>query len=83
MKIAESSHNAQKIIAFKKFYADLKDIISHEKCRTCSCFYGDVLNNVYEKIKKFQEIESDQNLVQIGNDFDRWIKEAELLKAHG
>jgi hypothetical protein len=78
-----SSTNAQKIMAFKKIHADFQDIMKHEKCRTCSCFYGDVLNSIYDKIKKFRGIESDHNLVEIENDFERWLKEADPLKAHG
>lgn len=79
----ESSRHAQISVAFKKIHADFKDILKHEKCRTCSCFYGDVLNSIYDKIKRFREIESDHKLVEIENDFERWIKEADLLKAHG
>ena len=81
--MAAYSLNAQKIMAFKKIHADFQDIMKHEKCRTCSCFYGDVLNSIYDKIKKFREIESDHNLVEIGNDFECWLKEADPLKAHG
>jgi hypothetical protein len=77
------SRNAQRIAAFKKIHADFTDIMKHEKCRTCSCFYGDVLNGVYEKIKKFQQVESDHNLHEIKNDFEHWLRDADLLKAHG
>ena len=83
MKFSQHSRRIQKIIAFEKIQADFKDILKHEKCRTCSCFYGDVLNSVYEKIKKFQEIEPDHRLVAIKDDFERWLKEADLLKGHG
>jgi hypothetical protein len=78
-----SSLNAQKILAFKKIHADFKDIMKQEKCRACACFYGDVLNSIYDKIRRFRAIESDQDVFQIENDFERWIKNADLLKAHG
>ena len=83
MKSTAPSRKAQRMIAFEKIHADFKDILKHEKCRTCSCFYGDVLNSVYEKIKRFREIESDHQLVEIENDFERWLREADLLKTHG
>jgi hypothetical protein len=83
MEMAGHSLNAQKIMAFKKIHADFRDIMKHEKCRTCACFYGDVLNGVYDKIKKFGEIENDPHLVEIENDFERWIREADSLKTHG
>jgi 23S rRNA U2552 (ribose-2'-O)-methylase RlmE/FtsJ len=83
MKNAASSHHAQKIMAFKRIHTDFKAILKHEKCRTCSCFYGDVLNSIYEKIRGFRKIESDHRLAEIENDFERWIKEANFLKVHG
>ena len=83
MKNIASSHHAQKITAFKRIHTDFKEILKHENCRTCSCFYGDVLSSIYEKIRGFRKIESDQRLVEIENDFERWIKEADFLKVHG
>jgi hypothetical protein len=80
--MAVYSHNAQKIIAFKKIHADFKDIMKHEKCRTCSCFYGDVLKSVHEKVRRFREIEPDRSLGMIENDLERWLREADLLKTH-
>jgi len=75
--------NDQKIKAFKKLHAEMKDILKHEKCRSCSCLFGDVLSSVCEKIKRFRAAESDHSLVEIENDFERWIKEATFLKIHG
>lgn len=83
MKNSASPLNAQKIIAFKKVHADFKEIMKHEKCRTCSCFYGDVLNSIYDRIKRFREIEPNPNLIEIENDFERWLRGADPLKAHG
>jgi hypothetical protein len=83
MKTTSSLRKAQKIRAVKEIYADFIDILKHEKCRSCSCLYGDVLSSVFEKIKKFRKSESDYSLVKIENDFERWIREADLLKMHG
>lgn len=83
MEMAAHSLNAQKIMAFKKIHADFQDIMKHEKCRTCACFYGDVLNRVYEKIKRFREIEPDRSVARIEKDFEHWIREADAPKTHG
>jgi hypothetical protein len=81
--MAASSLNAQKIMAFKKIHADFRDIMKHEKCRTCACFYGDVLNSVYEKVRDFNEIEPDRPVARIEKDFERWLSEAARRKTHG
>jgi len=83
MKVTASLRNEQKIKAIKTIHAEFQDILKHEKCRTCSCFYGDVLTGIYEKIKRFRKIESDHSLADIENDFERWIKEADFLNMHG
>ena len=83
MKNTVTSRNKLKISAFERIHADFKDILKHEKCRTCSCFYGDVLTGIHEKIKRFRKRESDQSLAEIENDFGRWIKEADFLNMHG
>ena len=83
MKTTSSLRNEQKIRAVKEIHAEFIDILKHEKCRSCSCLYGDVLKSVFEKIKKFRKTESDYSLVNIENDFERWIREADLLKMHG
>jgi hypothetical protein len=78
-----SARKAQKIKAFERIHTDFQEILKHEKCRTCACFYGDVLNSIYDKIKGFQKTESQRRLVEIEKDFERWIKEAAFLKMHG
>ena len=83
MNNTASLRNAQKITAFKRIHTDFKEILKHEKCRTCSCFYGDVLTGIYEKIKRFRKIESDLSLADIENDFECWIEEANFLNMHG
>jgi hypothetical protein len=83
MKNTASSQSTQRFTAFKQIHTDFKEILKHEKCRTCSCFYGDVLHSIYEKIGEFRKIESDHRLVEIENDFGRWIKDADFLKMHG
>jgi len=83
MKDTASLRNGQKIAAIKKIHAEFEDILKHEKCRSCSCFHGDILNSLFEKISRFRKAESDDSLVKIQDDFARWIKEADFLKMHG
>ncbi len=73
----------QKILAFRQIHKELKEIIKHDKCRTCSCFHGDVLTKVLDALKRFNESEPGYKLNEIGADFERWTKDVDLLKAHG
>lgn len=82
MKATISLINEQRIKAVKRIHAELVDILEREKCRSCSCFYADILNGILEKVKIFRKTESNHRLVRIENDFERWIKEADFLKMH-
>jgi hypothetical protein len=83
MKAAPYKDNERKINAFQKIHTEFKDILKHEKCRSCSCFYTDVLNTILAKLKAHRNIEADHRLATIENDFERWAKEADILKMHG
>ena len=83
MNINIASVNMQKIMAFNRIHSEFKDILKQEKCRTCSCFYADILNGIYAKIKTFRKTESDARLIKIENDFAGWIKDAAFQKMHG
>ena len=83
MKATESLRNDQKIRAIKTIHAEFQDILKHDKCRTCSCFYGDMLTRIYEKLKGVRKIESDHQIMEMENDFRNWIKEADFLNLHG
>ena len=73
----------QKVLAFKQIHGALKDIITHDKCRTCTCFHSDVLAKVQDALKRFNESEPEHRLPDIEADFECWTKEVDLLKAHG
>ena len=83
MKATPSMLNETKINALQKIHAEFKDILKHEKCRSCSCLYADVLNSILAKIRTYRNGETDHRLVAIENDFERWVKEADFLKMHG
>ncbi len=83
MKTDPSSKTEQQVRAVKKIHAQLRDILKNEKCRSCSCFFTDVLNSTLDKIRIFRKATSDKGLDAIANDFERWIKDADFLKMHG
>jgi hypothetical protein len=83
MNITGVALKGQKIAAFQKIHGDFKEIMKNERCRTCSCFYSDVLSHVYEKIRRFQEINSDLKVKTIQNDFENWLKASSPLNMHG
>jgi len=73
----------QKIRAFRQIHKELKAIIKHDKCRTCTCFHTDVLSKVQDTLKRFNESEPGYKLEEIEADFERWAKDVDPLKAHG
>jgi len=73
----------QKVLAFKKIHADFSDIIKHDRCRYCSCFHGDVLDKVYDSLKRFNESYPEHSLNDIQADFEGWTKDLDQFKMHG
>ena len=73
----------QKVLAFRKIHVDFKEIIQHDKCRYCTCFYGDVLQKVHDILKHFNESQPEHSLDDIEADFENWTKEVDQLKSHG
>ena len=72
-----------KVLAFRKVHAAFKEVIGHDKCRYCTCFHGDVLDKVYDTLKRFNESDPERRLDEIEADFERWAKNIDLLKMHG
>jgi hypothetical protein len=79
----ESQIAEKKVIAIRKIHSDFKEIVKHEKCRTCSCFHGDILYTVYDTIKRFNESQPEHLLNDIHADFEIWSKNVDQLKMHG
>lgn len=73
----------QKADAFRQIHNALKEVVSHKKCATCTCFHGDVLAKVQNALKQFNESEPENQLADIEADFERWSKEADPFTAHG
>lgn len=82
MKTSAATLNEQKINTFKSVHAEFKTILENEKCRSCSCFYREVLEAIYKKLRRFQQSECDNRLVEIEKDFKSWIQTGGLLKMH-
>ena len=83
MNMSDVMLREQKIAAFRKIHGDFKEIMKKERCRTCSCFYSDVLSHVFEKIRRFQEINSDLTVKKIEDDFENWLNASGPLNMHG
>jgi len=73
----------EKILAFEKVHAALKDVVKHDKCRLCSCFYADVLEKVYQTLKSFNDSVPEHRLDEIQADFENWARDLDQLKLHG
>ncbi len=72
-----------KVLAFKKIHADLKDVVKHYKCRLCSCFHADVLEKVYQALKSFNDNVPEYRLDEIQADFENWARDLDQFKLHG
>lgn len=83
MNIDKETIKQKKISAFLSIHENFKRIMEKEQCSKCSCFYADVLNSVYDKIRNFQEKESDSRIRDIQKDFENWFKQAAALTMHG
>lgn len=73
----------EKILAFEKVHAALKDVVKHDKCRLCSCFHADVLEKVYLTLKCFNDIVPEHRLDEIQADFENWARDLHQFKLHG
>ena len=73
----------EKILAFEKVHAALKDVVKHDKCRLCSCFHADVLEKVYQTLQCFNDSVPEHRLDEIQADFENWARDLDQLKLHG
>jgi len=83
MQSTGNTRNLPKIDAVREIHAAFEAVLKNDKCRSCACLYRDVLGDVAEKIRAFRESENEKRVVPIEKDFDRWIKEADVLNMHG
>lgn len=83
MQSTGNTRNSLKLDAVMEIHAAFEAVLKNDKCRSCACLYRDVLGDVSEKIRAFGESENDNRLVPVQKDFERWIKEADVLNMHG
>lgn len=83
MQSTDNTRISPKLDAVREIHAAFEAVLKNDKCRSCACLYRDVLGDVAEKIRAFGESENDNRLAPIEKDFDRWIKEADVLNMHG
>lgn len=72
----------EKYLALKKVHEDFSEIRKEKLCRTCACFYADVMGVILESVKAFRKSENGKVLAGVEKDFDNWLKEATSLELH-
>ena len=72
----------EKCLVLKKVHQDFADIRKAEQCRTCACFYADMMGVVLEAVKAFRRSENGDELADVEKDFEKWLKEASNLNLH-
>ncbi len=72
----------EKYLALKKVHQDFADIRKEEQCRTCACFYVDMMGVVLEAVKAFRRSENGNELADVEKDFEKWLTEASSLDLH-
>jgi hypothetical protein len=72
----------EKYLALKKVHQDFADIRKEERCRTCACFYADMMGAILEAVKTFRRNENGSELADVEKDFDNWLNEASGLDLH-
>jgi len=72
----------EKYSALKKVHEAFGEIRKEERCRTCACFYADMMGAIQEAVKAFRRNEDGNELADVEKDFDNWLKEASSLELH-
>ena len=72
----------EKYSTLKKVHEDFSEIRKEKLCRTCACFYADMMGVVLEAVKAFRKSENGKVLASVENDFETWLKEASGLELH-
>ena len=72
----------EKLLAFKEVHRNFVDIRKEKRCRTCSCFYADMMGAILEAVKAFRKSEDGNALADVERDFDNWLKKASSLELH-
>lgn len=68
--------------ALKKVHKDFANIINLDRCRTCACFYADMMASILEAVKTYRNKENSNRLANVEKDFDLWLREAADMDLH-
>jgi hypothetical protein len=72
----------EKYSALKKVHEGFAEIRKEKLCRTCACFYADMMGAILDAVKAFRKSQNGNVLSDVENDFDSWLKEASGLELH-
>ena len=73
----------EKIKAINKVHRDFVNIMQHERCRTCSCLYTDMMTSILDTIREVgRGIKDDSNLITASRDFSKWIEDMGSIALH-
>ena len=73
----------ERVAAIRRVHRAFSKIMKLEQCRTCSCFYADMMGQILEVVKSTQNTGDGKALVGIKNDLQKWLEEAKELDLHG
>lgn len=69
--------------AIRKVYDDFREVMKSEKCRTCACFYADMLASVLEAARRYGSLAGNGEMADIEADLKGWFDGASHLDLHG
>lgn len=73
----------EKIMAIEKVHREFVNIMQHERCRTCSCLYADMMASIMDTIRDVSNsIKDNSRLTDAGRDFSKWIEVAGNIDLH-
>ena len=78
MKVME-----EQITALEKRHNQYKNIMQHEKCRTCSCLHTDMMASILNTIQEVGKSKRDDDILTAAErDFSQWIMDAGKIDLH-
>jgi hypothetical protein len=73
----------EKIKVINKVHGEFLKIMQHERCRTCSCLYKDIMTSILDTIQDIsRSIKDDSKLITASRDFSKWIEDMGSIDLH-
>lgn len=73
----------ERVATIRRVHRAFSKIMKLEQCRTCSCFYADMMGQILEVVRTARNTGDGKALAPIENDFQQWLEEAKELDLHG